>query len=270
MGLELAEQFDWQLPDVILYPTGGGTGLIGMWKAFAELTALGWLKPGKLPRMVSVQSDGCAPIVRAFEAGERFAKPFQNARTIASGLRVPGAVGDFMILDAIRASGGTAPGRQRIAAQRMAAAGHLARRNPDLSRIGRLCRRTRNAHRPRLGSAARTGRDLQHGGRAEIRRSHPQRAAADRSGAAAGLAADRSRHLGARRIARRGCRGKRQGRRGAATKAAFASRLLRASCEQRRLRHTRCIKARTTEFHTRREPTCVCDITDSPSLSCSS
>ena len=108
MGLELAEQFDWQLPDVILYPTGGGTGLVGMWKAFAELTALGWLKPGKLPRMVSVQSDGCAPIVRAFEAGERHAPPFPNARTVASGLRVPAAVGDFMILDAIRASGGTA------------------------------------------------------------------------------------------------------------------------------------------------------------------
>jgi len=108
MGLELAEQCDWQLPDVILYPTGGGTGLVGMWKAFAELTALGWLDSGKLPRMVSVQSDGCAPIVRAFEAGERFAAPFQNARTVASGLRVPGAVGDFMILDAIRASGGTA------------------------------------------------------------------------------------------------------------------------------------------------------------------
>jgi threonine synthase len=108
MGLELAEQFAWQLPDVILYPTGGGTGLIGMWKAFAELTELGWLKGDKLPRMVSVQSDGCAPIVRAFEAGARFANPFQNARTIASGLRVPAAVGDFMILDAIRASRGTA------------------------------------------------------------------------------------------------------------------------------------------------------------------
>jgi threonine synthase len=108
MGLELAEQFDWQLPDVILYPTGGGTGLVGMWKAFAELTALGWLKSDKLPRMVSVQSDGCAPIVRAFEAGLRFAEPFANAHTVASGLRVPAAVGDFMILDAIRASGGTA------------------------------------------------------------------------------------------------------------------------------------------------------------------
>src|SRR5262245_3839186 len=108
MGLELAEQFDWRLPDVILYPTGGGTGLVGMWKAFAELTALGWLESEKLPRMVSVQSDGCAPIVRAFEAGQRFAEPFANAHTVASGLRVPAAVGDFMILDAIRASGGTA------------------------------------------------------------------------------------------------------------------------------------------------------------------
>jgi threonine synthase len=108
MGLELAEQFDWRLPDVILYPTGGGTGLIGMWKAFAELKALGWLESEKLPRMVSVQSDGCAPIVRAFESGQRFAEPFANAHTVASGLRVPAAVGDFMILDAIRASGGTA------------------------------------------------------------------------------------------------------------------------------------------------------------------
>jgi threonine synthase len=108
MGLELAEQFDWRLPDVILYPTGGGTGLVGMWKAFAELQTLGWLESETLPRMVSVQSDGCAPIVRAFEAGSRFAEPFANAQTVASGLRVPAAVGDFMILDAIRASGGTA------------------------------------------------------------------------------------------------------------------------------------------------------------------
>jgi len=108
MGLELAEQFGWKLPDVILYPTGGGTGLVGMWKAFAELTALGWLESSKLPRMVSVQSNGCAPIVRAFEADQRFAEPFANAHTAASGLRVPAAVGDFMILDAIRASGGMA------------------------------------------------------------------------------------------------------------------------------------------------------------------
>ncbi len=108
MGLELAEQFDWRLPDVIVYPTGGGTGLIGMWKAFAELRALGWLESDTMPRMVSVQSDGCAPIARAFDAGERFAAPWENAATCASGLRVPAAVGDFMILDAVRASGGCA------------------------------------------------------------------------------------------------------------------------------------------------------------------
>ena len=108
MGLELAEQLGWRLPDVILYPTGGGTGLIGMWKAFRELRTLGWLKAERMPRLVSCQSDGCAPIVRAFEAGERFAEPFANAHTIASGLRVPAAVGDFMMLDAIRESGGWA------------------------------------------------------------------------------------------------------------------------------------------------------------------
>jgi threonine synthase len=108
MGYELAEQLNWTLPDWIIYPTGGGTGLVGMWKAFAELQALGWLESETLPRMVSVQSDGCAPIVRAFESGARFAEPFANAHTVASGLRVPAAVGDFLILDAIRDSGGTA------------------------------------------------------------------------------------------------------------------------------------------------------------------
>jgi len=108
MGLELAEQFDWELPDVILYPTGGGTGLIGMWKAFGELAKLGWLKSSKMPKMISCQSEGCAPISTAFDNGERFAKKFENAATVASGIRVPAAVGDFMILDAVRASGGTA------------------------------------------------------------------------------------------------------------------------------------------------------------------
>lgn len=110
MGLEMAEQFDWELPDVILYPTGGGTGLIGMWKAFQELAHLGWLKSQSLPRMMAVQSWGCAPIVTAFERGERFAESFPNAATVASGIRVPAAVGDFMILDAIRESGGEAVG----------------------------------------------------------------------------------------------------------------------------------------------------------------
>src|SRR5262249_55390280 len=108
MGLELAEQFDWQLPDVILYPTGGGTGLIGMWKAFAELEAMGWLKSSKKPRMISCQSDGCAQIATALATRDGFAPKFENAATIASGIRVPAAVGDFMILDAVRQSGGTA------------------------------------------------------------------------------------------------------------------------------------------------------------------
>ena len=107
MGFELAEQFDWELPDVVLYPTGGGTGLVGMWKAFAELEALGWIGRRR-PRMVAVQSDGCAPIARAFRKGDEFAEPWQNARTMASGMRVPAAVGDFLMLRALRESGGTA------------------------------------------------------------------------------------------------------------------------------------------------------------------
>ena len=109
MGLELAEQFEWDLPDVILYPTGGGTGLIGMWKAFAELIEIGWLpRDITLPRMISCQSSGCSPIVNAYKNDERFATPIENAMTVASGLRVPAAVGDFMILDAVRESGGRA------------------------------------------------------------------------------------------------------------------------------------------------------------------
>ena len=107
MGYELAEQFVWKLPDVIIYPTGGGTGLIGMWKAFDEMEQMGWIGSER-PRMVTVQAAGCAPIVRAFEEGERFADEFPNAQTTASGLRVPKAIGDFLILDALRASGGTA------------------------------------------------------------------------------------------------------------------------------------------------------------------
>ena len=107
LGYELAEQMDWQLPDVIIYPTGGGTGLIGMWKAFDEMEQMGWIGP-KRPRMVTVQASGCAPIVRAFQDGTRHADEFPNAATVASGLRVPKAIGDFLILDALRASGGTA------------------------------------------------------------------------------------------------------------------------------------------------------------------
>jgi threonine synthase len=107
MGLELAEQLRWELPDVIFYPTGGGTGLIGMWKAFAELEALGWIGP-KRPRMVAVQAEGCAPMVRAWEAGERHATRWEDAHTVAAGIRVPQAVGDFLILDAVRESNGFA------------------------------------------------------------------------------------------------------------------------------------------------------------------
>ncbi|MGK0186620.1 MAG: threonine synthase [Verrucomicrobiales bacterium] len=107
MGLELAEQLGWRMPDVIFYPTGGGTGLIGMWKAFAELAELGWIG-NKLPRMIAVQASGCAPIVRAYEQGKEFAEEWKNAHTLASGIRVPVAVGDFLILRAVRASGGCA------------------------------------------------------------------------------------------------------------------------------------------------------------------
>ncbi len=107
MGIELAEQMGWKLPDVIFYPTGGGTGIIGMWKAFAELRELGWID-GELPRMVAVQSTGCAPMVRAWELGEEFAEYWENAETVASGIRVPAALGDFLILRAVRESGGFA------------------------------------------------------------------------------------------------------------------------------------------------------------------
>ena len=107
MGLELVEQLGWRVPDVIFYPTGGGTGLIGMWKAFAELEAIGWIGPER-PRMVAVQSTGCAPIVKAYEDGVEHAELWENAYTEASGIRVPAAVGDFMILRAVRESGGFA------------------------------------------------------------------------------------------------------------------------------------------------------------------
>jgi threonine synthase len=107
LGYELAEQLGWTLPDVIVYPTGGGTGLIGMWKAFDEMEKMRWIGPER-PRMVTVQAAGCAPIVRAFDEGKRFAEEFPNAATVASGLRVPRAIGDFLIIDALRESGGTA------------------------------------------------------------------------------------------------------------------------------------------------------------------
>jgi threonine synthase len=107
LGYELAEQLNWTLPDIILYPTGGGTGLVGMWKAFDEMERMGWID-AKRPRMYSVQAEGCQPIVRAFHAGDKFAAEHLGAHTRASGLRVPKAIGDFIMLDALRKSGGGA------------------------------------------------------------------------------------------------------------------------------------------------------------------
>ncbi len=108
MAYELAEQMEWEWPDWIVYPTGGGTGMVGMWKAFEEIEHLGWVPRGRRPRMVSVQADGCAPIVRAFERGTETAPPWENPATVADGLRVPRAIGDFLILRAVRESHGTA------------------------------------------------------------------------------------------------------------------------------------------------------------------
>jgi threonine synthase len=108
MAYELAEQMDWRWPDWIVYPTGGGTGMVGMWKAFEEIERIGWVAPMKRPRMVSVQAEHCAPIVRAFEQGAEKAQPWEGASTLADGLRVPRAIGDFLILRAVRQSGGTA------------------------------------------------------------------------------------------------------------------------------------------------------------------
>lgn len=107
LGLELAEQLGWRLPDVVIYPAGGGTGLVGMWKAFAELEEMGWIG-SKRPKMVVVQAEGCAPIVRAYDEGTEFARPWENAQTESSGLRVPVAIGDYLMLRAVRESGGTA------------------------------------------------------------------------------------------------------------------------------------------------------------------
>jgi threonine synthase len=108
LAYEIAEQMDWQWPDWFVYPTGGGTGIVGMWKAFDELERIGWMPSGRHPKMVSVQADGCAPIVRAFQQGTEKAQVWENASTVADGLRVPRAIGDFLILRAVRESGGTA------------------------------------------------------------------------------------------------------------------------------------------------------------------
>ena len=173
MGYELAEQLDWTLPDWIVYPTGGGTGLVGMWKAFDEMEAIGWIAAGQRPRMVSVQAEGCAPIVRAFDSGAETAGTWENAHTVADGLRVPRAIGDFLILRAIRESGGTAvavtdaadgrrhdgdrPRRRRLAAPEGAAA---------LSAVRRLVA-------DGTDQAARDRGALQHRRRAEVPRPAP-------------------------------------------------------------------------------------------------
>lgn len=107
MGLEIAEQLEWNLPDLIIYPTGGGTGIVGMWKAFDELETMGWISSAR-PRMVAVQAEGCAPIVKAFNARQEFATPVKNPRTLASGMRVPSAIGDYLVLRVVRESRGTA------------------------------------------------------------------------------------------------------------------------------------------------------------------
>jgi threonine synthase len=108
MGYELVEQLGWEYPDAVFYPTGGGVGLIGMWKAFEEMEALGWVRPGRRPKMIAVQASGCAPVARAYDAGEQTSKFFENAATFAAGLRVPKPYGDYIILEIVRKSGGTA------------------------------------------------------------------------------------------------------------------------------------------------------------------
>ncbi len=202
LGYELAEQMGWTLPDVVVYPTGGGTGLIGMWKAFDEMEEMGWIGPER-PRMVTVQAAGCAPIVRAFEEGKRFADEFPNAATTASGLRVPKAVGDFLILDALRASGGDGNRRHR---RRVDRGGERDRRGGRLVRRARgrgLPARAEKARRARRGGQGRERGALQHGrGRevsGELRRL--KRAAArppsELTGRAPSASGDTSKYVGA-------------------------------------------------------------------------
>jgi threonine synthase len=156
MGYELAEQLDWRLPDWIIYPTGGGTGIVGMWKAFEEMERIGWLGSGRRPKMVTVQADGCAPIVQAFERGTERADPWPNARTVADGLRVPRAVGDFLVLRALRESGGTAlavSDAEMVASMREMGAEEGISAAPEAARHGRPSRcspveATSNRRRP--------------------------------------------------------------------------------------------------------------------------
>ncbi len=162
MGYELAESFGWELPDVIIYPTGGGTGLVGMWKAFAELEALGWLKSTKRPRMVSVQADGCAPVVKAFEAKASFCDFWINAHTLASGLRVPKSFADHLILEDIYESNGIAVAVSDEAI--LEAQKELARTRGHLRRSGRssypCCITTPD--REEMGTTRRTHRIIQY------------------------------------------------------------------------------------------------------------
>ena len=170
MAYELAEQMEWEWPDWIVYPTGGGTGMVGMWKAFEEIERIGWVSPGRRPRMVSVQADGCAPIVRAFERGTENAAPWENPATVADGLRVPRAIGDFLILRAVRESRGTALRCPRRSDDRWHA--RPRRHGRDQRRAGRRsgARRDSTAGGRRLDSLARPRRPVQYGRGAEILR----------------------------------------------------------------------------------------------------
>ena len=155
MGYEIAEQLGWSLPDWIIYPTGGGTGMVGMWKAFEEMEHLGWIEPGRRPKMVSVQAEHCAPIVQAFEQGAERSEMWQGARTVADGLRVPKAVGDFLVLRAVRESGGTA----------------LAVRDADMvAGMRELGRREGISAAPEGGAALQALKQLLHAGVARTRR----------------------------------------------------------------------------------------------------
>ncbi len=170
MGYELAEQLDWTLPDWIIYPTGGGTGLVGMWKAFAEMEAIGWLAAGQRPKMVSVQTEGCAPIIRAFDSGAETAGTWENAHTVADGLRVPRAIADFLILRTIRESGGTAVA---VSDKQMVDDMMVIGRDEGVSAApegAASLSAVRQAGRRRQDQEARDRRALQHRRRAEVSR----------------------------------------------------------------------------------------------------
>ena len=165
MAYELGEQLDWTFPDWIIYPTGGGTGMVGMWKAFEEMEAIGWKPSGRRPKMVSVQAEHCAPIVRAFEQGAERSEMFPNARTVADGLRVPKAIGDFLVLRAVRESGGTA---LAVSDADMVARDARARREGRHQR--RAGRRRGAARRSRSSLARGDVKRVRHGRRLQYRR----------------------------------------------------------------------------------------------------